>query len=113
MRFLYVENVWCWLIVAALAIAAVVGMARTIRARRRFLDDVQSWRLWAKAAMRTTAAALLGITAMGPSWGERTLDEPPRQGRDVLVLLDVSRSMLAEDANPNRLEAAKAGVRRL
>jgi Ca-activated chloride channel family protein len=35
----------------------------------------------------------------------------PAHGRDLLVLLDVSRSMLAEDAKPNRLERAKADLR--
>ncbi len=34
-----------------------------------------------------------------------------QSGRDVVFLLDVSRSMLAEDAYPSRLEAAKQGIR--
>ena len=34
-----------------------------------------------------------------------------KSGRDVVFVLDVSQSMLAEDAYPSRLEAAKSGIR--
>jgi len=52
------------------------------------------------------------IALMQPHWGQgaRPL---PLLGRDVIVLLDVSYSMLAEDARPNRLERAKTAIRAL
>src|SRR5262245_34850765 len=113
MRLLYYENSWCWLAVALIAIVAVVGLRRTLRARRLFFDRGDTWRLWLKVGMRGLAALLAGIAALGPAWGDRTVESPPARGRDVLLLLDVSRSMLAEDAQPNRLERAKAEARRL
>ena len=49
---------------------------------------------------------------MQPQWGE-TEEDVPRRGRDLVVMLDTSLSMLAEDAAPNRLEYAKSMVREL
>lgn len=68
-----------------------------------------------RAFLLVTAGGLLGFAILGPQWGE-TADEsaePPAAGRDVLILLDVSRSMLAEDVAPNRLTRAKADIRDL
>ena len=43
---------------------------------------------------------------MRPQWG-LTYQETPRVGAQIMVCLDVSKSMLAEDTAPNRLERAK------
>ena len=58
---------------------------------------------------------LLAITVscvclLGPAWGDK-LREKSDEGTDVLIALDVSRSMLARDASPSRLEKAKDAVR--
>ena len=57
---------------------------------------------------------MLGFTAIvfaltRPVWNP-TPREVKREGRDVVILLDVSRSMLAEDIKPNRLERAKLAI---
>jgi Ca-activated chloride channel family protein len=68
-----------------------------------------------KAGLFLLAAAVLAFALTGPQWGQAT-DEPPltpSPGRDVLIVLDVSRSMLAEDVAPSRLLRAKADVRDL
>jgi Ca-activated chloride channel family protein len=44
-----------------------------------------------------------------PSWNPRP-EKIERRGRDVVFLLDVSKSMLAEDLVPNRLERAKLAI---
>ena len=60
------------------------------------------------------ATLLFGIAAlMRPQTPGGTEVTTQRAGGDVLVALDVSRSMLAEDAAPNRLARAKADVREL
>jgi Ca-activated chloride channel family protein len=68
-----------------------------------------------KAGLLLTAAVLLALALLGPQWGEVPAEAaaPSARGRDVLFLLDVSRSMLAEDVAPNRLSRAKADVRDL
>jgi Ca-activated chloride channel family protein len=58
------------------------------------------------------AAALLIVALARPQWGSRW-EEVKRRGLDILVVLDTSRSMLAQDLKPNRLQLAKWGARDL
>jgi Ca-activated chloride channel homolog len=53
-----------------------------------------------------TGLALLVVTIAGPRWGAREEVQSSR-GADVLLVLDCSRSMLAKDLYPDRLEAAR------
>ncbi|MFC1453960.1 VWA domain-containing protein [Verrucomicrobiota bacterium] len=55
---------------------------------------------------------LILIAAARPQWGmeERTVFQ---RGRDLIIALDVSRSMLARDVHPNRLLRAKADIQDL
>ena len=69
-------------------------------------------RQWLKALCRIGAVAGLVLALMQPQWGKRWQDMP-RRGRDLLILLDISLSMLAEDVKPNRLERAKIDLHHL
>ena len=51
--------------------------------------------------------ALCLLAAARPQWG-RSSQTVAAKSRNVVVALDVSRSMLADDVRPNRLERAKA-----
>lgn len=54
----------------------------------------------------------LCIALLRPQWNE--IDMPiAQQGRDVLIALDVSRSMLAQDIKPDRLHYAKNKIKQL
>jgi len=66
-------------------------------------------RRW-KAAAVIAAFALVVIALSRPGWNPKpkTLQ---RRGRDVVFVLDVSKSMLAQDLSPNRLEHAKLAIR--
>lgn len=52
---------------------------------------------------------LLIIALARPQFGSR-LEEVKREGIEMIIALDVSRSMLAEDIKPNRLERAKHAI---
>jgi Ca-activated chloride channel family protein len=78
----------------------------------RLLPRINGTRRWLKALCLMTALTCLVIALMRPQWGE-TEEDVPRRGRDLVVVLDTSLSMLAEDAAPNRLDYAKSLVRRL
>ena len=51
------------------------------------------------------------IALANPQIGTR-LEEVKREGVDIIIAIDVSKSMLAEDITPNRLEKAKHAVSR-
>lgn len=69
------------------------------------------WRA-ARSVLVLVAAALLAIGAARPQHGSRT-EVVSRRGIDVVVCLDVSKSMLARDVAPSRIERAKAELERL
>ncbi|MDZ7372750.1 MAG: VWA domain-containing protein [candidate division KSB1 bacterium] len=65
-----------------------------------------------KAALLVAVVMLLILALARPQIGTR-LEEVKREGIDIVVAVDVSRSMLAEDVRPNRLEKAKHELRNL
>jgi Ca-activated chloride channel homolog len=117
MHYAYPHNFW-WLIAVTGVIAlAFVALIRRQAALRKL--GVESAcrsglvRSLFKTALRVCAVALLGVALLGPCFGERVIPTPPAHGRDLFVLLDVSRSMQAEDAFPSRLEFAKRSVKEI
>ncbi len=78
----------------------------------RLLPGYNRRRQWAKALCTVGAVAALVLALMQPQWGIDWQDIP-RRGRDLIILLDVSVSMKAQDVRPNRLEQAKQAVRKL
>lgn len=66
-------------------------------------------RRW-KAVLLTVALAFMAFALTRPGWNPRP-KTIHRRGRDIVFLLDVSKSMLAQDLAPNRLERAKLAIR--
>jgi Ca-activated chloride channel family protein len=65
-----------------------------------------------KAFLVSFAVLLAIFSLMRPQWGFKW-QEVKRKGLDILVAMDVSKSMLSRDVKPNRLERAKLAVRDL
>jgi Ca-activated chloride channel family protein len=115
---------WRWI---ALALVTLAGLAMlwAVRARRqalvRFGDPTlvralrdgapAGWRA-ARGVMVLVALGLLGLAAARPQGRART-DVVARRGIDIVVCLDVSKSMLARDVRPSRIERARSELRRL
>lgn len=75
----------------------------------RILPQESLFRFWSKLFLREVAI-LAGLIALaGPRFGTQYEQVIPR-GADLYVLIDVSRSMLADDVPPSRLGRAKADV---
>jgi Ca-activated chloride channel family protein len=62
-----------------------------------------------QAMLLLSGLALCLFAAARPQWGHST-QVVAAKSRNVVVALDVSRSMLAADVRPNRLERAKADI---
>lgn len=58
------------------------------------------------------AAAAIGVAAADPRWGTR-VTEQQSSSLNIVFALDVSKSMLAEDVEPSRLEQERVLARRL
>ncbi len=82
--------------------------ARRLAALSRHAPPV-SRRVRVQVALVLAAMAVLLVALAGPRWG-RTTEELTVRGRNLMLAVDVSRSMLAEDVRPNRLGRAKADL---
>ncbi len=80
-------------------LAAIAAMGGGKPTHRRLRD-----------VMRVAAFVMLVLALARPGYAPRT-ESMSHTGRDVVFVLDVSQSMLAEDASPSRLEVAKQAVR--
>ena len=71
----------------------------------RFRPDVKFWLL-------LSAVGLFALLLARPQFGSK-LETVKRQGVEVMIALDISNSMLAQDIQPSRLEKAKRLVAQL
>jgi Mg-chelatase subunit ChlD len=100
--------IWLWLVpaVAGLFLYAAVKRKQAIKAFGAGASVISRKR---EAFASCAAVALVILALARPAWDlqEQRMQE---SGRDVIFLLDVSRSMLADDMYPNRLECAKTAI---
>ena len=120
-RFANAEYLYLLLLIPLLV--AVLGVASVRRRRllerfgnmeiiRTLIPDFSRSRLRLKAAIYLTALALLIVAAARPQLGSK-LREEKAKGVEMMLVVDVSNSMLAEDFEPNRLERTKYAIQKL
>ena len=122
MRFLKPEILWhlLWILPAmfVLFFAASHKTARTLQAFLGKNAENPDYVLFSKGrrilrfVLLCLAVLCLVAAAARPSWGVQ-IQELNGQGRDLLFVFDVSRSMLAKDVQPSRLAHAKWLVKEL
>ena len=114
-RFANIEMLWLLITIPAFVLAYILYTKRKQRQLADFGDpeliqqlmpDASKSRTLWKFALSMAALVLLIVAAARPQYGqkEKTIK---RQGIEVMVALDISNSMLAEDVAPNRLDRAK------
>ena len=79
---------------------------------RELMPDFSQGRLRLKAALYILAYILLIVAAARPQLGSK-LREVKAKGVEMMLVVDVSNSMLAEDFEPNRLERTKYAISKL
>ncbi|MEM7790964.1 MAG: VWA domain-containing protein [Verrucomicrobiota bacterium] len=88
---------------------SLLGNFAAPRLLAQLTEKAQTKRLWIKAAFIITAAALIGLALARPQYGVQWIERKAR-GLDIIFVLDSSKSMLATDLRPNRLERAKLAI---
>jgi len=107
------------------ALAPIIGAVTWAAAAWARRARIQRAAAWSEATARIArnagrlgapalglAAALAAIALSGPRWGEERIVTETR-GLNLVVAVDISRSMLAEDVKPSRLGRALREARRL
>lgn len=114
-RFANIEMLWWLIAVPVFVIGYVVSSKRKQRQLQEFGDkelmaqlmpDASKSRPIWKFCLLIVAFVLLIVAAARPQYGQKE-NTVKRQGIEVMVALDISNSMLAEDVAPNRLDRAK------
>lgn len=82
-----------------------VLMAQLMPDVSKYRPDVKFWLMFA-------AIGLFAVLLARPQFGSK-LETVKRQGVEVMIALDISNSMLAQDVQPSRLEKAKRLVAQL
>ena len=104
-----------WLLVL-LALVPVLGIAASFLRLRREKALVRITACppktplaWLQALLLMAGLALVVVAASRPQWGVEAFSQT-RRSRNVVVVLDVSRSMRAKDVYPDRLRRAKSDI---
>jgi len=120
-RFAQPDMLYLLLLVPVLIIIWITGNRRRRIARERFGEpdlvkrlspDYSPGRMSVKFFLRLLALVFAVLTVARPQFGSR-LEQVKREGVEVIIALDVSNSMLAEDITPSRLERAKQAIAQL
>ena len=85
---------------------ALIGRIVAPKLRALLAGNTSPWRRIFRGACVLAALGLLVVALAEPRLGYDTL-EVPHRGRDVVIAMDVSRSMMATDVAPTRLQRAK------
>jgi Ca-activated chloride channel family protein len=120
-RFANPEYLYLLLLLPVLIILWILNEYRKRRAMKRFgnielvkklIPELSKIRPALKFIFQLIALSFSIILLARPQFGSK-LEEVKRLGVEVILALDVSNSMLAEDIQPNRLERAKQAISRL
>lgn len=101
-------------------IQALVFKMRTARIRKfgdeelvkQLMPSYSKSKVWLRLSLFSVAFFFFAIGLSRPQIGAK-LKEHETRGAEIMIVLDVSNSMLAEDYSPNRLERAKLAISRL
>lgn len=120
-RFANGELLYLLILVPVLVIVYLLAVGRRRRLVARFgnpgllrelMPDFSRGRIRFKAVLFIAAYTLLVFAAARPQFGSKLREEHSR-GVEMMLVVDVSNSMMAEDFEPNRLERTKYAIGKL
>lgn len=120
-RFANPHMLWLLLLIPAMVVALLVVSRLRRRSLSRFgnpellrelMPEVSRARESIKSVLFLTALALAVLAAARPQFGSKLREEKSR-GIEMMLVVDVSNSMLAEDYTPSRLDRTKYAIDKL
>jgi Ca-activated chloride channel homolog len=120
-RFANPEYLYLFLLIPVLILLWILNEVRRTRTIKRLgntelvlklIPDMSKIRPALKFVFQIVAFSMAIIVLARPQFGSK-IEEVRRQGVEVILALDVSNSMLAQDIQPSRLERAKQAIARL
>lgn len=120
-RFENPELLWLFMLVPLLVAAWIfnwqkarnkIGRAGDIELISGLMPEKSRARINIKFILQLLALIFGILLVARPQFGSKLVDVK-RRGVEIIIALDVSNSMLAEDIQPNRLERAKQSISRL
>lgn len=107
-----IQNAIFFLIPVVIGIVLYQGNSKKQRILTAFSRPASTKRLWIKTAATVIGCLLIVISLMAPRQEVGTR-EVTTEGVSVYVLMDTSKSMLAQDVAPSRIEQAKNVINHL
>lgn len=115
------EYMYLFLLIPFLVVLYIVVSHNRKRLLKKFgelavisqlMPDVSNKRVNIKFIILLLALSSIIVAILGPQFGSK-LETVKRKGVEIMIALDVSNSMMAEDIKPNRLANAKRAIAKL
>ena len=121
--FNFASPEWLWLLLLSPAVLLLNwGVTLYSRYKLRRLGNPQTLqelmpersvaRGWIKSSLLALSVAFIALAAARPQTGSK-LSSRERQGREIVLVVDVSNSMLAEDVEPSRMARTRYAITQL
>ena len=121
--FQFASPGWLWLLLAVVLIPVAYMVLRLYARRklcrfgneqtlRNLMPDYSGVRGWIKIVLLSLAVGFIALALARPQTGSK-LYSAEVDGREIVLVVDVSNSMLAEDVQPSRMERTRYAISRL
>ncbi len=120
-RFEEINYLYAWILIPVFFVLFWIMLLRRkknikqlgdVKLIQNLMPNRSGFKLWLKFLLLMAAYFFLVLGLANPQIGSK-LEEVQRKGVDLVIALDVSNSMLAEDIKPNRLARAKRAISQL
>lgn len=121
--FQFASPAWLWLLLAVVLLPLLYWVLRfyarrkvrrlgNVRTLTALMPDSSPARGWIKIALLSLAVGFMALALARPQMGSK-LRSTETEGREIVLVVDVSNSMLADDVSPSRMERTRYAIARL